>query len=53
MILQDVYHSKKTAKFISKKTDARLIVLPHDVGSVDLTNTLENFYNTIAKRLCQ
>ena len=53
MILQDVYHSSKTAKFISKKTDARLIVLPHDVGSVDSTNTLENFYNTIAKRLCQ
>jgi len=53
MILQDVYHSKKTAKFISKKTDARLIVLPHDVGSVDSTNTLENFYNTMAQRLCQ
>jgi zinc/manganese transport system substrate-binding protein len=53
MILQDVYHSKKTAKFISKKTNTKLVVLPHDVGSVDSTNTLENFYNTMAQRLCQ
>jgi zinc/manganese transport system substrate-binding protein len=53
MILQDVYHSQKTAKFISKKADTKLVILPHDVGSVDSANTLENFYNTIAQRLCQ
>ncbi|MCB4744242.1 MAG: metal ABC transporter substrate-binding protein [Sulfurovum sp.] len=52
IILQDPYHEKKTAKFIAAKTGAKVVVLPHDVGSISGTNTLENFYNTIAKRLC-
>ena len=52
-ILQDPYHEKKTAKFIAAKTDAKVIVLPHDVGAVSGTSSLQDFYNTIAKRLCQ
>lgn len=51
-ILQDVYHEKKTAQFIADKTDAHIIILPHDVGSVDGSDTLKNFYNTIENRLC-
>ena len=51
-ILQDPYHEKKTAKFIAGKTDAKVLILPHDVGSISGTDTLEKFYNTIAKRLC-
>ncbi len=51
-IVQDPYHEKKTARFIAGKTDAKVIVLPHDVGSVSGTNTLESFYNTIEERLC-
>jgi len=52
LILQDVYHNQKTGKFIAQKTGASLIILPHDVNSVDEADTLENFYNTIAKRIC-
>ena len=52
-ILQDVYHDQKTGKFIAKKADAKFIVLPHDVRAVDEADSLENFYNVIAERLCQ
>jgi len=51
-ILQDAYHEKRTAKFIAAKTGAKVIILPHDVGAVSGTKTLEDFYNLIAKRLC-
>ncbi|MFT7005501.1 MAG: zinc/manganese transport system substrate-binding protein [Sulfurimonas sp.] len=53
IILQDVYHEKRTANFIADKTDAKVVVIPHDVGSVKGTETLEDFYSMIAKRLCQ
>jgi zinc/manganese transport system substrate-binding protein len=52
-IIQDVYHEKKTAKFIADKTDAKVSIVPHDVGAVDGADTLENFYRMIAKRICQ
>ena len=52
LILQDVYHEKKTAKFIASKTDARVAVVPHDMGA-DGSKTLEGFYNNIAKQLCR
>lgn len=51
-ILQDPYHEKKTARFIAKKSDAKVVVLPHDVGSVSGTKSLESFYTTIKERLC-
>ena len=51
-ILQDPYHEKKTAKFIAAKTGAKVVVLPHDVGAVSGTGTLEDFYTTIEQRLC-
>lgn len=53
IILQDVYHEKKSALFIAKKADASAIILPHEVGAVKEADTLENFYNTIAKRICR
>ena len=51
-ILQDVYHEKKTAKFIADKTGAKISIVPHDVGATRQANTLENFYKSIAKQLC-
>jgi len=51
-ILQDVYHEKKTAKFIAAKTDAKVAVIPHEVGAVKNSDTLESFYNSIEKRVC-
>ncbi|SFV55988.1 Zinc ABC transporter, periplasmic-binding protein ZnuA [hydrothermal vent metagenome] len=52
-ILQDVYHEKKTAKFIANKTGATVSIVPHDVGAIDEANTLESFYRMVAKRICQ
>ncbi len=52
-ILQDVYHEKKTAQFIAQKSGAKVQVVPHDVGSVKGSETLEDFYTMIAERICQ
>ncbi len=52
-ILQDVYHEKRTAKFIASKTGATVKVVPHDVGATDSANTLEAFYTEVAQKLCQ
>ncbi len=51
-ILQDTYHEKRTAKFIANKTGATVEIIPHDVGSVKGSDTLESFYNVIAQRIC-
>ncbi len=51
-ILQDVYHEKKTAKFIASKTDAHIAVVPHDMGAKG-SKTLQEFYNTIAQQICR
>ena len=52
LILQDVYHERKTAKFIAEKTGAKVVLIPHDIGA-DGSKTLEGFYNTIAKNICR
>ncbi|BDY11887.1 metal ABC transporter substrate-binding protein [Hydrogenimonas cancrithermarum] len=52
-ILQDLYHERKTARFIVSKTGAEVVLLPHDVGAVNGADTLQTFYETIAKRLCR
>ncbi len=51
--LQDLYYEKKTAKFIAAKTGAEVVVTLHDVGALKGSETLEDFYNTIAERLCK
>jgi zinc/manganese transport system substrate-binding protein len=52
-ILQDVYHEKKTAKFIADKTGAKVSIVPQDVGAVDGADDLESFYKMVAQRICQ
>ncbi|MFK5938927.1 MAG: zinc ABC transporter substrate-binding protein [Sulfurimonas sp.] len=52
IIMQDVYHERKTADFISQKTDAKVVIIPHDLGA-DGSKTLQEFYNKIAHRICQ
>jgi len=51
-ILQDVYHEKKTAQFIASKTGANVAIIPHELGA-DGSQTLQDFYNKIANRICQ
>ncbi|MDQ7062229.1 MAG: zinc ABC transporter substrate-binding protein [Sulfurimonas sp.] len=52
IILQDVYHEKRTAQFIADKSGAKVLVTPHDMG-VNASKTLEEFYNKIANNICQ
>lgn len=52
-ILQDTYHEKRTAKFIATKTGATVKIVPHDVGATNSSKSLESFYATIAKQICQ
>lgn len=52
-ILQDTYHEKKSAKFIASKSGAKVVVVPHDVGSTNNTDTLESFYDDIATKICK
>ncbi len=51
-ILQDVYHERKTAVFIADKTGTKVQIIPHDIHAVKGSDTLENFYNIIGKRIC-
>ena len=52
LILQDVYHEHKTAKFIANKTGAKVVEIPHDVDAVKGTSTLDDFYDTLVGRVC-
>ena len=52
LILQDVYHEHKTAQFIAQKTGAKVVELPHDVGAVKGTKTLDRFFDTLVGRVC-
>jgi len=52
LILQDVYHEHKTAKFIAEKTGAKVVELPHDVGALKGTQSLERFFDTLVGRIC-
>lgn len=53
LILQDVYHEHGTAHFIADKTGAKVVQLPHDVGALKGTETLEGFYDTLVKAVCR
>ncbi len=53
IILQDVYHERKTADFIAAKSGARVVILPHEMGAVSGTDTLETFYGDIASQICK
>jgi len=52
IILQDVYHERKTAQFIADKTDAKVAIIPHDLGA-DGSKTLEEYYDNIANNICR
>lgn len=52
LILQDVYHEHKTANFIAQKTGAKVVELPHDVGAVKGTQSIERFFDTLVGRVC-
>lgn len=50
-ILQDVYHSRKTADYISGRTGAKTILLPHDVGATRESGDIFSLFDDITRRL--
>jgi len=53
LILQDVYHAPKTARYIAEKTGAKEVLMPHDVNAVHEADTLEKLYDTMVERVTQ
>lgn len=44
-ILHDVYHSTKIAKYISSKTNIPVILMPHDINSLDSIEDLTSLFD--------
>jgi len=53
LILQDVYHSPKTAKYIAEKAESKEVLMPHDVNAVHEADTLVHLYDTMIERVTQ
>jgi zinc/manganese transport system substrate-binding protein len=51
IIVQDVYHSSRTARFVAEKTGARVVVIPHDVGAVKEATDIFSLFDEIVRRL--
>jgi len=52
-ILQDVYHEKRTAQFVAQRLNAKMVILPHDVGAVPEAKDLFSLFDEILRRLSQ
>lgn len=46
-IMHDVYHPTKTGEFLADKTGVKLLILPHDVGSIQKTDDLTTLFETL------
>jgi zinc/manganese transport system substrate-binding protein len=52
-ILQDVYHEKRTAQFVAQRLNAKVVILPHEVGAVPEAKDLFSMFDEILRRLSQ
>ena len=50
-ILHDVYHSTKTAKYISTKTNIPVILMPHDINSLDSIEDLTSLFDYLTSAI--
>jgi len=50
-ILHDVYHSTKTADFISQKTGIKVILMPHDIQSLENIDNLSALFNHLTSAI--
>lgn len=48
-ILHDVYHSTKTAEYISSKTGIKIILMPHDVNALDSITSLPELFDHLVE----
>ncbi|RLJ69839.1 zinc/manganese transport system substrate-binding protein [Hydrogenivirga caldilitoris] len=50
-ILLGVYNEERTARFVAGRIGARVVVLPHDVGSIPEVKDLFSLYDELLRRL--
>ncbi len=50
-ILHDVYHSTKTAEFISEKTGIKIVLMPHDIGALDSVEDLTSLFDYLTSAI--
>ena len=50
-ILHDVYHSTKTAEFISAKTGIKVILMPHDIGALEDIESLTSLFDYLTSAI--
>ena len=50
-ILHDVYHSTKTAEFISEKTGIEVILMPHDIDALDEIEDLVSLFDYLTSAI--
>ena len=50
-ILHDVYHSTKTADFISKKTGIKIILMPHDIEALENIDNLSALFDYLTSAI--
>jgi len=51
LIIQDVYHSSRTARFIAGKTGIKVVIIPHDIGAVKEVTDIFSLFDEIVGRL--
>ena len=50
-IMHDVYHPTKTGEFLHDKTGIKLVLMPHDVGSLETIDNITALFDALTKRL--
>jgi zinc/manganese transport system substrate-binding protein len=50
-ILHDVYHPTKTAEFISQKTGIKIVMMPHDIESLESINDLGSLFDHLTSAI--
>jgi zinc/manganese transport system substrate-binding protein len=50
-ILHDVYHSTKTADFISQKTGIKVVLMPHDIESLENIDNLASLFDYLTSAI--
>lgn len=50
-ILHDVYHSTKTADFISLKTGVKVVLMPHDIGALENIEDLGSLFDHLTSAI--
>jgi zinc/manganese transport system substrate-binding protein len=51
VIFHDVYHSTKTAEFISQKTGVPIVIMPHDIEALDEVEDLVSLFDYLTSAI--